>query len=130
MRSVDRLHRPLARNVATLERTLDGFAGTVAVSEGMNLADTMPLTALIVKTVNSVYRLIILRSPNLVMVQGGKYFSAPTTACVAGSTLGGSCLKMAWIGCGFSMEIYGPQGRVVTSPVCAIYELQQCPLCH
>lgn len=100
-----------------LARTLDGFAAEVSSREGLGLRDLDPITTLAVRTMNSLYRLIVLQPPTRVLLQGGAFFPDPTEVSLSGSSLGGSCLKTGWIGPGFRMDIYGPTGRIVTSPV-------------
>ena len=86
--------------------TLDGFAKEVAVTEGINVREAEPLVPILVATQNSLYRIIPLRWGNAdVLVQGGQFFPEPTEARLAGSTFGGSFLKMHWISVGMHMEI-------------------------
>lgn len=99
--------------------TLDGFSEATA-GGGVNLSDLDPITTLVVRTRNSIYRLTMLQPPSTVCLQGGRFFPDPTEVTVDGSSLGGSCLKLAWIAPGFRMEVHGPCGWIVTSPVCAI----------
>ena len=86
--------------------TLDGFAEEVAFTEGINLREAEPLVPILVTTQNSRYRIIPLRRGDSdVLVQGGLFFPEPTEARLAGSTFGGSFLKMHWITVGMHMEI-------------------------
>ena len=86
--------------------TLDGFAKEAAVTEGINVREAEPLVPILVATQNSLYRIIPLRWGNAdVLVQGGQFFPEPTEARLAGSTFGGSFLKMHWISVGMHMEI-------------------------
>lgn len=107
---------PATRRAYTLER----FAAAVEENPGVNLNDLAPITELTVRTMNSVYSIVVVGPPGAVMIRGGALFSEYVEARLTGSTLGGSCLKMGWIGQGFSMEIMGPMGRIVTSPIRAI----------
>jgi len=109
--------------------TLDGFAASASSSQGVSLGDLDPITTLAVRTMNSLYRIIVVQPPTRVLVQGGEFFPEPTEASLSGSSFGGSCLKMAWIGRGFCMEIYGPAGRIVTSPVRSIDTLDTLRAC-
>jgi len=97
--------------------TLDGFGEEVSSGQGVSLSDLDPITMVAVRTMNSLYRIFVLQPPTRVVLQGGKFFPDPTEVTLSGSSLGGSFLKMAWIGPGFCMEIYGPAGRIVTSPI-------------
>jgi len=96
--------------------TLDGFADEVSATEGICVRDLEPLTTLLVRTCNSLYRIIISRGTT-VLVQGGQFFPDVTPGHLDGSSFGGSLLKLAWIGVGLRMEICSGGQRIVTSPV-------------
>ena len=100
--------------------TLDGFVEEVAVTEGLNVREAEPLVPILVTTQNSLYRIIPLRWGNAdVLVQGGQFFPEPTEARLAGSTFGGSFLKMYWIKIGMHLEIDPGHGRgpIITTRV-------------
>jgi len=101
--------------------TFDGFAGAVAQTEGIGLADLDPITTLVVRTENSRYEIVVVQ-PRLtaVLVQGGPFFPRATRAVLSGSTFGGSMLKMAWVGIGLRMEFHVEHERIITSRVKAI----------
>ena len=72
---------------------------------GIGLIDVDAFTTLVVRTDNSVYGITILQPhAGEVVVQGGKFFPECTRACLNGSTFGGSCLKIGWVGLGLRME--------------------------
>jgi hypothetical protein len=96
--------------------TLDGFAAETAGRDGVSLHDLDPLTVVVVRTRNSMYRIIV-SERTAVRVQGGEFFPDPTPAFLNGSSAGGSLLKIAWIGVGLCMEISAGGRRIVTSPV-------------
>jgi hypothetical protein len=101
--------------------TLDGFASAVAGSDGVGLSQLGPLDALAVRTRNTLYRIVVLRPPSQdILVQGGVFFPQCTRARLAGSSLGGSFLKLSWIGAGFRMEFFHEGQRIITSPVRAV----------
>ena len=103
--------------------TLDGFAEEVALTEGINVREAEPLVPIVVTTQNSVYRIIPLRWGDAgVLVQGGQFFPEPTEAYLAGSTFGGSFLKMYWIGIGMHMEINTGNGvgPIITTRVASV----------
>ena len=52
-----------------------------------------------------------------VLVQGGRRFPDITAGQLTGSGLGGSLLKLAWIGVGLRIEICAGGRRIATSPV-------------
>jgi len=104
----------IARNA-----TLDGFVQSAAAGDGVSLRDLEPRTTLIVRTRNTIYRIIVSRN-SAILVQGGQFFPDATVANLDGSSAGGSFLKIAWIGVGMRMEISAGDRRIVTSPVRAI----------
>jgi hypothetical protein len=109
--------------------TLDGFAREVAATEGINIREVEPLTTLLVQTMNSLYRIIPLEAGrSRIMVQGGQFFPDLVEAHLAGSTFGGSFLKMHWIGVGLHMEINSNGERIVTSPVRSFRIEQDAPV--
>ena len=62
-------------------------------------------TTLVVKTDNSVYQITIVQPyKREVFVQGGAFFPERTRAYLSGSSFGGSCLKLGWVGIGLHME--------------------------
>ncbi len=85
------------------------------------LLDMDAFTTLVVRTDNSVYRITILRPhAREVLVQGGKFFPERTRACLSGSSFGGSCLKIGWIGLGLHLEFHAGDQWIITSHVRAI----------
>lgn len=101
--------------------TLDGFAAAVARADGIGLRDLDALTTVLVRTLNTLYRVIILEPPrSTILIQGGAFFPEPTEARLAGASLGGSLLKLSWFGCGLRMEVCTEGQRIVTSPVQSI----------
>jgi len=111
----------IARHRAHHHRTLDGFIEAASQSDGIGLVDVDAFATLVVRTDNSVYRITILRPhAREVLVQGGKFFPARTRACLSGSTFGGSCLKMGWVGLGLHMEFHAGGQWIITSQVRAV----------
>ncbi len=102
-------------------RTLDGVTAAVSQTDGIGLIDVDAFTTLVVRTDNSIYRITIL-TPHLreVLVQGGKFFPERTRACLSGSSFGGSCLKIGWVGLGLHMEFHAGGQWIITSHVRAI----------
>ena len=104
----------------------DGFAEEISQNDGLDLHTTEPLVTLLIRTENSLYRIIPLQAGDTrVLVQGGQFFPEPTEASFAGSSFGGSFLKMHWIGVGLRMEIYAAGQRIVTSQVRRIEVLRE-----
>ena len=117
------MRRPPAPTVVVVPRrcTLDGFAEEVSQTSGVDLTTLDPITTLLVRTANSLYRITV-RDPyrRAVSVQGGSFFPETTSACLSGSSFGGTCLKMAWVGIGLHMEFHCDQQWIITSRVQSI----------
>lgn len=107
--------------------TLSGFVEAISGTEGVDVSSMEPLTVLVVRTENSVYKIILLQpGQSRIAVQGGQFFANLTEGRIAGSSFGGSLLKLAWIGVGLRLELYARGHRILTSRVRAI-EIQQDP---
>jgi hypothetical protein len=96
--------------------TLAGFTSAVASTTGVLLRDLAPMTTLLVRTRNTEYRIVV-SSGDEVLVKGGQFFPILTEARFSGASVGGSFLKVGWIGIGLRMEILAEGRRIVTSPV-------------
>jgi len=96
--------------------TLTGFTSAVSSTNGVHLRDLAPMTTLFVRTRNSEYRIIV-SAGDEVLVMGGQFFPSLTEARFSGASVGGSFLKVGWIGIGLRMEILADGRRIVTSPV-------------
>jgi hypothetical protein len=108
------------RETAVVPRryTLDGFIEETSAVAGLDMAVLEPFTTVLVRTENTLYRLVVLNpSEHAVVVQGGSFFGESTTARLAGSSYGGSVLKLGWIGLDLRMEFCAAGRRIVTSPV-------------
>ena len=85
---------------------------------GIDLRSLSAGTAVVVDTRHSRYRFVMLdESGRNALVEGGPYFPRATTARVEGSTLGGSLLKVGWIGLGWFVELSFGGKRIITSRV-------------
>ena len=102
-------------------RTLSGFLTAVSRAHGIGLRSLDTFTTLVVRTRNSAYRITIL-TPHRgeVLVEGGTFFVAPTRACLNGSSAGGSCLQLGWMGVGLHLEFHAGEEWIVTSRVRSI----------
>jgi hypothetical protein len=85
---------------------------------GVHVDDLIALECLIVKTENSTYEIVLL-SPDTahILVRGGAFFPVFTQARLAGSSLGGSFLKLRSVHVGFRLELSTERGFIITSPV-------------
>ena len=99
--------------------TLDRFGDVMNDIKGVDVRHLPPFTTLLVWTMNSLYRVVITQQPE-VIVQGGVFFPDPTSAYLDGASIGGSFLKVGWIGVGLLMQIRWGDRLTITSPVCAI----------
>ena len=87
-------------------------------SGGVRVDRLAALDRLDVTTCNSRYEIIVLAPSTAdVMVRGGAFFPEFTRARVAGSSLGGSFLKLHTIHPGFRLELADGSRSIVTSPV-------------
>jgi hypothetical protein len=97
-----------------------GFLRVVSGGKGLYLCHLPPRTTLLVRTLNSLYRIVITHAPE-VCIQGGAFFPEPTSAWVVGSSsVPGGPLKVGWIGIGLRIELRSGDQYVVTSAVHAI----------
>jgi hypothetical protein len=86
--------------------------------EGTCIGDLLPLDRLTVRTLNSTYELVVVTPGSAeVAVRGGAFFPCFARVHVAGSSLGGSFLKLHSIHVGFRMELVSHAQSIVTSPV-------------
>lgn len=99
--------------------TLDRIGDLVDDTAGVDLRDLPPFTTLLVWTMNSRYRVVVTEWPE-VRIQGGTFFPDPTLAVIDGASMGGSCLRVGWIGAGLLVEIHSGGRHITTSPVLAI----------
>ena len=99
--------------------TLDRVGDLVDDTAGVHLRNLPPFSTLLVWTTNSVYRVVITQWPE-VYIQGGAFFPDPTAAYLDGASIGGSCLRVGWIGVGLLVEIRSGGRHIITSPVLAI----------
>jgi hypothetical protein len=87
-------------------------------SDGIHVADVSPLERLIIRTANSTYELIVLSpATGNILVRGGAFFPVFMPARLAGSSLGGSFLKLRSVHIGFRLEFNTERGFIITSPV-------------
>lgn len=85
---------------------------------GVHVGDLSTLERLIVTTANSTYEIVLVSPANAdVLVRGGAFFPVFTPARLAGSSLGGSFLKMRSVHIGFRLELGTERGFIITSPV-------------
>ena len=92
---------------------------------GIDLRALPAGTAIVVDTRHSRYRFVMLdEGGRNALVEGGPYFPQETFGRVEGSTLGGSLLKIGWIGLGWFVELSFGGKRIITSQVRSISVLK------
>ena len=85
---------------------------------GIRVDELAALERLIVATANSTYEIILVAPASAeVLVRGGAFFPVFTRARLAGSSLGGSFLKLRSVHVGFRLEFGTDRGFIITSPV-------------
>jgi hypothetical protein len=88
---------------------------------GVRVDDLSALERLIVTTANSSYEIVLIAPDRAeVLIRGGVYFPVFTPARLAGSSLGGSFLKLRSVHVGFRLELGTERGFIITSPVRAV----------
>lgn len=85
---------------------------------GVRVDELSSLDRLIVTTENSTYNIVIVSpSTSDVLVRGGAFFPVYTPVRLAGSSLGGSFLKLRSVHTGFRLEFSTGDGFIITSTV-------------
>jgi len=101
-----------------VSQPIDRIVAAAASAKGLRLADLAPSDVLEVRTRNTRYLIsTIALQDSRVVVTGGKYFPMPREAQFVGATLGGSTVKLGWIGCGFCLELLQNGERITTTRV-------------
>ena len=86
--------------------------------DGIQLETLQDLSQLAVQTENNLYEITVISAHSgEVLVRGGKYFAEYTPARVAGSSLGGSFLKVRGIYTGFNIELFTGGRTIITRRV-------------
>ena len=89
--------------------------------DGISIDQLLALDRLTIETRHSTYEIVLTdRASSEVLVRGGAYFPQFTAARLAGSSLGGSFLKLRSVYVGFCIEFAQDQRVIVTSPVRSI----------
>ena len=96
------------------------------VEGGVFLRDLAPATALQIQTQHHCYTLVLVGDSSALISGHPQYCPRPVLVAIAGSTWGGSMLKLHFVGRGMHLEFHHPEYRtpIVTSPV---QEIRECP---
>src|SRR6188474_1965034 len=90
-------------------------------TEGVQLESMQDMETLTVRTENSTYEItVICGRTGEILIRGGRFFPEFTPAKLAGSSLGGSFLKLRGIYAGFSLEVHFDKRLIITSRVRSI----------
>jgi hypothetical protein len=90
-------------------------------SDGVRVDKLSALDRVVVRTENSTYEIVVLAPASAsVLVRGGAFFPVLMPARLAGSSLGGSFLKLRSIHVGFRLELNTDRGFIITSAVRAV----------
>jgi hypothetical protein len=97
------------------------------IEGGVFLEDVPPSTVLQIQTMHHCYTAILLDSSRALISGHPEYCPRPVLVAIAGSTWGGSMLKLRFIGRGMHLEFRHPeyQTPIVTSPIREIRECLQ-----
>jgi hypothetical protein len=95
------------------------------IEGGVFLKDLPPATVLQIDTRHHSYTLVFLGESNALISGHPRYCPDPVPVAIAGSTWGGSMLKLRFLGRGMHLEFHHPEYRtpIVTS---AIQEIREC----
>ena len=97
--------------------SLEGLTELSPSLQGIELATLGTFDTVVVRTVNSDYRIFILDpETGQALLEGGK-ISEPVEARVLGSSFGGSVLRSGWIVVGLCIEALANENYIRTSPV-------------
>ena len=107
-------------DAATPDGFVDGKSSDSPLA-GVPLEALAPFDTILVRTLNSQYRILLL-NPNTgrALVDGLHQIAGPVDAVVYGSTYGGAKFKVGFIGVGLRLEMWVKDKLVSTSPVQSI----------
>lgn len=98
--------------------TLEGLTDISRSLKGVDVATLAPFDTIVVRTVNSNYRMFLLDpETGRALLDGGRQITEAVEGRVVGSSFGGSILRTGWIGVGLRMEACVDDKYIRTSPV-------------
>src|SRR2546429_7582922 len=87
-------------------------------TEGLQLETREDMDRLVVRTETSTYEITVISArAGEILIRGGRFFPEFTPARLAGSSLGGSFLKLRGIYVGFKLEIHFDKRPIITNRV-------------
>lgn len=110
----------------------DKVNGSIIQSEiegGVFLNDLPPSTVLEIQTMHHCYRAVLLGGSDALISGHPEFCPEPVQVAIAGSTWGGSMLKLQFVGRGMHLEFHHPEypTPIVTSAIQDIRDYQQPP---
>ena len=110
----------------------DEVNGGIVRSEiegGVFLHDLPPSTVLEIQTMHHCYRAVLLGGSDALISGHPEFCPEPVQVAIAGSTWGGSMLKLQFVGRGMHLEFHHPRYPlpIVTSAIQDIRDYQQPP---
>lgn len=101
---------------------LENIVKNMTKDSGIDVHKLPAGTRLVIRTNNSNYIIEKTDFGGECVIQGGKFFPNPTPATFVGSTVGGSCIWLGWVGHRLYMEVAwrhddGRRGVLTTSSV-------------
>ena len=110
----------------------DKVNGVIVQSEiegGVFLHDLPPSTVLEIQTMHHCYRAVLLGGSDALISGHPEFCPEPVLVAIAGSTWGGSMLKLQFVGRGMHLEFHHPEypTPIVTSAIQDIRDYQQPP---
>jgi hypothetical protein len=96
------------------------------VEGGVYLEDLSPSTVLQIETMHNCYTAVLLGGGQALISGHPKFCPHPVLVAIAGSTWGGSMMKLRFVGRGMRLEFRHPEYRtpILTSP---IQTIRECP---
>lgn len=100
------------------------------IEGGVFLCDLPPSTVLQIQTMHHCYTAVLLGGSEALLSGHPEFCPEPVQVAIAGSTWGGSMLKMQYVGRGMQLEFRHPgyATPIVTSPIQEIRDNAQLPL--
>ncbi len=110
---------------SNLSEEVNGNIVRSEVEGGVFLENLSPSTVLQIETRNHCYTAVVLGGSQALICGHPEYCPRPILVSIAGSTWGGSMLKVRFVGRGMHLEFLHPEYRtpIVTSP---IREIREC----
>jgi len=89
------------------------------IEGGVFLHDLPPSTVLHIQTMHHCYKAVLLGGSQALISGHPEFCPDPVHVAIAGSTWGGSMLKLQYVGRGMHLEFYHPEysNPIVTSPI-------------